>query len=63
MPIMLQATQRKLEFNAYGNYPCSRDTFKAVIEFEMLKSFSFSNVVSFSDCKWRVLILHNISGI
>lgn len=33
MLVILQVTQQPVELFAYGNYPCSRDTFKRVIEF------------------------------
>lgn len=37
IPVILQVTQESFQLSAYGNYPCSRETFKKVNSTYLMK--------------------------
>lgn len=37
LPTILMATQQPSNLHAFGNFPCSRETFQRVISFQILK--------------------------
>lgn len=75
MPFILLATQQPSEFKAFGNYPCTRDTFKTVMKPNTFDIFSstksvlhlFTNRIFFRsdnlllDCQHCIYVLHAIS--